>query len=477
MSRGSRLVRLLIVIGLFTLGMIYVTTFHGDYVNSVSDKSMTRISDIYSQNFGDSDSNKKTSEKEGEEKEKEQKQEDNNNKEENKDNKDDDEKKKKEDEKKKKKEEEEKKKKEEEEKKKQKQQQQKDDGKEKENQIPAKSFKDISVDENYQRANATFVTLARNGDLWELIESIRHVEDRFNRKYKYDWVFLNDKPFDENFKKVTTSIVSGKTHYDVIPKEHWQFPDWIDRDKAALVREEMREKKIIYGDSVPYRHMCRFESGFFWRQPILNQFQYYWRVEPGIKLYCDLDYDVFKYMEEKKIKYGFTISLYEYIETIPTLWATVKKFIKDEANKHFVAPNNLMEFVSNDKGESYNLCHFWSNFEIADMDFWRSEAYRKFFKFLDHEGGFFYERWGDAPVHSIAASLFLNKNEVHHFEDIGYYHAPFHHCPTTEEMRVDRKCACNPSENFAWKGYSCTGRYYKAANLARPKGWSEQTEG
>lgn len=41
------------------------------------------------------------------------------------------------------------------------------------------------------------------------------------------------------------------------------------------------------------------------------------------------------------------------------------------------------------------LCvdHFlvWSNFEIADLDLWRSEAYSKFFDFLDEKGGFYYE--------------------------------------------------------------------------------------
>jgi hypothetical protein len=33
----------------------------------------------------------------------------------------------------------------------------------------------------------------------------------------------------------------------------------------------------------------------------------------------------------------------------------------------------------------------WSNFEIADMDFWRSEAYQEFFDHLESKGGFYYE--------------------------------------------------------------------------------------
>ncbi|KAK9465932.1 nucleotide-diphospho-sugar transferase [Lipomyces arxii] len=326
---------------------------------------------------------------------------------------------------------------------------------------------------NYVRANATFVTLARNEDIWSLVKSIRHVEDRFNHKFHYDWVFLNDGDFDETFMEVTQSLISGEVKFGKIPKEHWGYPEWIDQEKAAYTREEMRKKQIIYGDSVSYRHMCRFESGFFFEQELMKNYKYYWRVEPDIVLHCDIDYDVFKLMEEKGYDYGFTLSLYEYIDTIPTLWDSVKKFIK--AHPEYLAENNLMAWVSDDEGTTYNKCHFWSNFEIGNLDFWRSKAYREFFDFLDHEGGFFYERWGDAPVHSIAAALFLPQEKVHFFEDIGYYHVPFTNCPTNKEDRLKNKCSCNSRDNFIWKGYSCTPRYYDVKQLKRPSEWHTQS--
>lgn len=43
--------------------------------------------------------------------------------------------------------------------------------------------------------------------------------------------------------------------------------------------------------------MCRFQSGFFFRHPLTMDLEYYWRVEPGIKLYCDIDYDPFLFMQ------------------------------------------------------------------------------------------------------------------------------------------------------------------------------------
>ena len=212
------------------------------------------------------------------------------------------------------------------------------------------------------RMNATFVTLARNADIWEIAKSIRQVEDRFNRKFHYDWVFLNDKPFDDTFKKVTSSLVSGKTFYGEIPKEHWSFPEHIDQDKARKVREDMAQRKIIYGDSISYRHMCRFESGFFFRQELMLNYEWYWRVEPSIELYCDINYDTFKYMADNNKKYSFVLSLYEYVETIPTLWESTKKFIKN--HPEHIVEGNSMGFLSDDGGDSYNHCHFVSKLPI-----------------------------------------------------------------------------------------------------------------
>jgi alpha 1,2-mannosyltransferase len=182
------------------------------------------------------------------------------------------------------------------------------------------------------------------------------VEDRFNRKFHYDWVFLNDAAFDDTFKKITTALVSGRTKYGKIPKEHWSFPDFIDQDRAAKVRADMASRKIIYGDSISYRHMCRYESGFFFRHPLMMDYDWYWRVEPSIELFCDIDFDPFRLMAEKNKKYSFVLSLYEYVETIPTLWDSAKKFIKK--HPEHIAKDNSMKFLSDDNGKTYNHCHF-----------------------------------------------------------------------------------------------------------------------
>lgn len=43
------------------------------------------------------------------------------------------------------------------------------------------------------RAKAGFIVLVRNGELEAMRSSMRHVEERFNRKYGYPWIFLNSE--------------------------------------------------------------------------------------------------------------------------------------------------------------------------------------------------------------------------------------------------------------------------------------------
>ncbi|KAJ3008234.1 alpha 1,2-mannosyltransferase 2.4.1 [Thoreauomyces humboldtii] len=309
------------------------------------------------------------------------------------------------------------------------------------------------------RVKAAIVMLARNGDANGAASSILQLQKRFNDRYNYPFVFLNERPFDDAFKARMREVApQSKLMFGLIPVEHWSFPPWIDQERAARVRKEMHEANIIYGGSEPYRHMCRYNSGFFFRHPLLDEFDYYWRVEPDVDFHCDIQDDPFRYMQEHNKLYGFTISLFEYGTTIETLWKTSRDFMKEQP--HRVRSDNSLRFLHDGNIEDYNRCHFWSNFEIASLHLWRSQAYLDYFDHLDKAGGFFYERWGDAPVHSIGAAMILKPDQIHFFNDIGYYHGPFRHCPVDQPAFKD-KCQCNGNENFDMQGYSCTRKWFE----------------
>lgn len=71
-------------------------------------------------------------------------------------------------------------------------------------------------------------------------------------------------------------------------------------------------------------------------------------------------------MFQNQKKLSFAMALYEYEETIPSLFDTVTKYAADHAA--IVQPTtnekSLWHFIIDPETNGYNRCHFWSNFQV-----------------------------------------------------------------------------------------------------------------
>ncbi|KAI5799230.1 glycosyltransferase family 15 protein [Peziza echinospora] len=300
------------------------------------------------------------------------------------------------------------------------------------------------------RVNATILSLVRDTDLPTLIKTIQSLEQSFNHIYHYPYLLLNNVPFTQEFRKQILQHTSSPVTFSVIPPDDWSLPAHISgpRLQSSFDKLTSLDAEVQYADSLSYRQMCRYYSGKFMHHPDLAKYKYYWRIDPHVDFYCNMTYDPFRYLQEREMVYGWTISVYDNPDTITSLWPTVQSFL--EVNQDIkLHPKNTLGWVTDTypnppphsadssnstssraaRANGFSTCHFWSNFEIADLDFFRSETYTRYFEYLDREGGFFYERWGDAPVHSIALALFADRSKVHWFADIGYRHVPYWNCP------------------------------------------------
>jgi mannosyltransferase len=315
-----------------------------------------------------------------------------------------------------------------------------------------------------ERANAAFVVLARNKELDGVIQSIKSIERHFNRWFHYPYIFLNDGDFNSTFKEKVANYTSAPVQFGKIDPAMWGWPEWVDKDVATEGVRKQGDAAIMYGGLESYHHMCRFYSGFFYKHELLEGYDWYWRLEPEIKYFCDITYDPFVKMAEANKTYGFTIALKELKETVPNMFRYASAYRrvnnltskglwemfletpekKDDKNKKKPLPDDIDEIdtgplpeISGEamEGEVYNMCHFWSNFEIARLDWFRSKEYNDFFEMMDRSGGFWMERWGDAPIHSLAAGALLSPKDIHYFRDIGYRHTTIQHCPANAPTR------------------------------------------
>lgn len=326
----------------------------------------------------------------------------------------------------------------------------------------------LQPDTSKPRANAAFVVLARNKELDGVIQSMKSIERHFNRWYNYPYVFLNDGDFNQTFKDTVKNYTSAKVEFGKVGPDMWGFPDWVDPKVAKEGIAKQGDAAVMYGGLESYHSMCRFYSGFFYKHPLLAKYEWYWRLEPEIKYFCDITYDPFLQMIENNKTYGFTIAVKELRETVPNIfrYASAYKrmnnitsqglwemFVEPQPEKEPEVPDDKVSLPEDIlrsepgrnslpdidpeamEGEKYNMCHFWSNFEIARLDFFRSKEYEDFFQMMDHSGGFWMERWGDAPIHSLAAGVLLGPRDIHYFRDFGYRHTTIQHCPANAPAR------------------------------------------
>jgi alpha 1,2-mannosyltransferase len=92
-----------------------------------------------------------------------------------------------------------------------------------------------------------------------------------------------------------------------------------------------------------------------------------------------MSYDAFAFMKFYKKKYGFNIVANEFLATVQGLWAATKSM------------NNSGKFLDLFGDKEYNGLHFWSNFEIGDLNWYRSKEYNDYFEHLDKAGGVSYK--------------------------------------------------------------------------------------
>lgn len=161
---------------------------------------------------------------------------------------------------------------------------------------------------------------------------------------------------------------------------------------------------------------------------MLKKYKWYWRLEPDVDFNCAISYDPFVQMARHKKVYGFTIALWEIGKSCPGLFRSVadwKEMMGIPTNNLWKAmisaswvPFPFRRFMSwlphrDAYGDEWSLCHYWSNFEIADMDFFRTRAYQDLFEYLDKKGGFYFERVSNSNLSGTFKLCTNGRSNIH----------------------------------------------------------------
>ena len=277
-----------------------------------------------------------------------------------------------------------------------------------------------SRDSNHSRntIKACIVVLVRNKNLPQLAKTMADFERHFNSKYRYPYVFFNRDKFTPVFKRSILNLTRSRVHFALIPEKLWSVPSWLSKKRVHASLDES-------GQTLAYRHVSRFYSGFFFRHPAVLKYDYFMRIDDDSVFPCPLQSDPFATMVRENRTYGFVLGARQSPSDLPTLWSSVSHWL---ASRKYSAASNTLRWISDDDGKSLidRMCIFYTNFELAAFSVFRNRAYLDYFNHLDRKGGFYYESWGDAPVHTYYVTHMLEQSQVRMFKDVPYAHGTYY---------------------------------------------------
>ena len=264
--------------------------------------------------------------------------------------------------------------------------------------------------QNYLKAQpvdqpkAAVYYLVRSDRIRILGESLKALDKYFNNRFKYPVIIFHERNFTAYHRAQLREVTTSNLYFQLI---QFTIPDFIV--------QPFPKSECNY--PVGYKHMCRFHSLGVYEQPIIKQLDYTWRLDDDSFILSNINQDIFRFMSDKDLVYGYTFVTNDAGRCVQHLWTNATSYIRD----------NHIKTQFFDKWPDTKM--YYNNFEVSATKLWYSTEYKEYINMIDRAGGIYYNRWGDAPIKSIAVSMFVPENKTHCFCDVKYKHQGMHRDP------------------------------------------------
>lgn len=137
-----------------------------------------------------------------------------------------------------------------------------------------------------QRPKAAFVSLAHEHDLPAVLSSMSQLEETFNHRYHYHWVFFSTQPLSEEFRRQTSNATGAICIYEVISEHNLASSRYAKPSSAsnAMPADSTSGEDVSEGgQSTSFLgQKSRWNSGPFASEKRLRDYDWFWRIEPGV---------------------------------------------------------------------------------------------------------------------------------------------------------------------------------------------------
>lgn len=258
-------------------------------------------------------------------------------------------------------------------------------------------------------------------DIEDIEHSLPRLWNRFNSRFDYPVVIFNDGISEQHRERIVRA--SENRIWFAYVDDYLEVPDFLLKDSAR--RAALDEVKWSLG----YRGMCRFRSGTIFTQPVLRAFDYAMTLDTDGYFPAKVQSDPLAAMHEGGYIYTFSHLMPDLPGAVKHFWEYSLMYMRMK-EIHPTGTEILRQFVREDDLQ-WNHQLYMNDIEIVQLDWFRSDPYQDYFRYLDSVGGFWLHRWGDHAVRTIAVGMWLAKDRV--FEmDIPYGHQNYCRCSSPD---------------------------------------------
>tara|TARA_B100000315_G_C14557247_1_gene578764 strand:+ start:1161 stop:2048 length:888 start_codon:yes stop_codon:yes gene_type:complete len=249
-----------------------------------------------------------------------------------------------------------------------------------------------------------YISGSERQDIVDLRRSLKLLEKNFNSRFQYPIIIFHEG-FPERVQRELKRGLESQVRFEKITLS---VPVFLDEDE--IVRQ-------VEGKpwSIGYLNMIRWCSIDFFLHPAMDDFDWYWHFDTDSFLIGKVDYDVFKFMEENNLLYGYQTMMKESDYACESFWETTEHYVSSRG----IRPTFLKKHMN---GSAWDQSYYYADFEISRLDFWRSDQYRDYFDYIDKTGGIYRYRWGDTLIHTMAVFMFMDEKQTHQFTDLDWRH-------------------------------------------------------
>ena len=280
----------------------------------------------------------------------------------------------------------------------------------------------------------------------ELVRSVHLVDRHFTRLHPYPVKIFHEGFTEGEMQRIRDVAPHTDLHFVHIV---FELPSFID---ASSVPAQVGPYKV------GYRHMCRFFSKTLFERPEVADYDIIWRVDSDSYLYDDVVEDLPLSLVRSGKSYAFMGSFRDNGLYTVGLHDTTMRFLEErygdkdplgedseeEVDASGVVPPislmrqrheewNMRYMGRGQAGEWDDIC-FHTHFTLMRRDLWDRPGIKEYLDAIDRDGGIFRHRWGDACIHYLAVTLFVDASEVWHVTSLPYWHQLLiHRSPGSKE--------------------------------------------